>query len=160
MSSLTIEREVHFQRGRRTRKVIEPGPPAEPNVTPEGTIPRISRLMALALRFDRLIKAGEVADQADLARLGHVTRARVTQIMNLLQLAPDIQEAILFLPRTTRGRDSIREIMVRPIAAEPDWRQQRRLWKCLVFDQGLARTATEDDVAAKPALPSPTQVMR
>ena len=68
--------------------------------------------------------------------------------------------AILFLPRTTRGRDSIREIMVRPIAAEPDWRQQRRLWKCLVFDQGLARTATEDDVAAKPALPSPTQVMR
>src|SRR3712207_3152134 len=33
-----------------------------------------------------------------VARLGHVTRARVTQIMNLLNLAPDIQEAILFLP--------------------------------------------------------------
>lgn len=141
MSGLTIERQVHFQRGRRTRKVIEPGPPEEPNATPEGTVPRISRLMALAIRFDRLIKAGEVADQADLARLGHVTRARVTQIMNLLQLAPDIQEAILFLPRTTRGRDPIREIMVRPIAAQADWRNQRRRWKCLTFDQGVGATA-------------------
>ncbi len=136
MSGLTIERQVHFQRGRRTRKVIEAGPPATPDATPEGTIPRISRLMALAIRFDRLIKAGEVADQADLARLGHVTRARVTQIMNLLQLSPDIQEAILFLPRTEKGRDPIREIMLRPIAAEPDWRKQRRLWKSLTFDQG------------------------
>jgi hypothetical protein len=137
MSSLTIEREVHFTRGRRTRKIIEPGPPAEPTATPSGTIPRISRLMALALRFDRLIKAGEITDQADLARLGHVTRARVTQIMNLLQLAPEIQEAILFLPRTVKGRDPIREIMVRPIAAQADWRDQRRLWKCLTFDQGV-----------------------
>lgn len=141
MSSLTIERQVHFHRGRRTRKVIEDGPPAEPDATPEGTVPRIARLMALALRFDRLIKAGEITDQADLARLGHVTRARVTQIMNLLQLAPDIQEAILFLPRTVKGRDPIREIMVRPIAAQADWRNQRRLWKCLMFDQGLDSTA-------------------
>jgi hypothetical protein len=140
MSGLTIERQVHFQRGRRTRKVIEPGPPAEPAATPEGTIPRISRLMALALRFDRLIRAGEITDQADLARLGHVTRARVTQIMNLLQLAPDIQEAILFLPRTAKGRDPIREIMVRPIAAQADWRNQRRMWKCLTVDQGVGST--------------------
>jgi hypothetical protein len=70
-----------------------------------GRIPRISRLMALAIRFDHLIKSGQVADQAELAGLGHVTRARVTQIMNLLQLAPDIQEEILFLPRTVEGSD-------------------------------------------------------
>jgi hypothetical protein len=44
-----------------------------------------------------------------LADLGHVTRARVCQIMNLLQLAPDIQEAILFLPRVEGGRDPIKE---------------------------------------------------
>jgi hypothetical protein len=135
MKGLTIEREVHFTRGQRTRKVIEEGPPPDADNTPAGTIPRISRLMALAIRFDRLIKAGEVTDQADLARLGNVSRARVTQIMNLLQLAPDIQEAILFLPPTVRGRDPIREIMLRPIAAEPEWRIQRRLWKCLTFDQ-------------------------
>ena len=87
--------------------------------------------MALAIRFDRLIKDGEIDDQADLARLGHVTRARVTQIMNLLQLAPDIQEAILHLPRTIKGRDPIRERHVAPIAAEPDWQRQRSRWERL-----------------------------
>ena len=131
MKGLTIECDVHFTRGQRTRKVIQEGPPPEPDATPEGTIPRISRLMALAIRIDRLIKAGEVTDQADLARMGSVSRARVTQIMNLLQLAPEIQEAILFLPRTENGRDPIREIMVRPIAAVPDWRKQRKMWKQL-----------------------------
>ncbi len=69
--------------------------------------------------------------------------------MNLLQLAPDIQEAILFLPRTIKGRDSIREIMVRPIAAQADWRNQRRLWKCLAFDQGVEPKATGDDAATE-----------
>ncbi len=132
MKGLTIQRQVHFGRGRNCRKVIQEDPPPEPEPTPEGTIPRISRLMALAIRFDRLIKAGEIADQAEIARLGHVTRARVTQIMNLLQLAPDIQEAILFLPRAQRGRDPIREIMLRPIAAVLDWRKQRRMWEHLL----------------------------
>ena len=134
MQSLTIERQVHFTRGRRTRKVIQDGPPPEPAPAPEGRIPRISRLMALAIRFSRLIKEGEIEDQADLARLGNVSRARVTQIMNLLQLAPDIQEAILFLPLTTKGRDKVRERHIRPIAAEPEWRKQRRLWKGIPFD--------------------------
>ena len=58
-----------------------------------------------------------------------MTRARITQIMNLLHLAPDIQEKILFLPRTLKGRDPIRERMIRPIAAVPDWRKQRWMWK-------------------------------
>jgi hypothetical protein len=55
-------------------------------------------------------------------------RRRITQIMNLLQLAPDIQEALLFLPRTAKGRDPIRERHLRPIAAELDWRTQRAMW--------------------------------
>jgi hypothetical protein len=129
MKGLRIQREVHFGQGRNSRKVLKEGPQPEVEPTPPGTTPRISRLMALAVRFDGLIKAGEVADQAEIARLGHVSRARVTQIMNLLNLAPDIQEEILFLPRTQHGRDPIREIMLRPIAAVPDWRKQRRMWK-------------------------------
>ncbi len=128
MQRLTIERQVHFVRGRRARRAIGEG---ERRAVPEGRIPRISRLMALAIRFERLIKEGEVADQAELARLGYVSRARVTQIMNLLCLAPDIQEAILFLPRTIKGRDPIQEHHIRPIAAELDWRKQRRKWKRL-----------------------------
>jgi len=132
MKGLAVQRQVHFGRGRNSRKILKEGPPPESEPMPTGTIPRISRLMALAIRFDRLIKAGEVADQAEIARLGQVSRARVTQIMNLLHLAPDIQEEILFLPRTQRGRDPIREIMVRPIAAVLDWRKQRRMWKQLL----------------------------
>jgi hypothetical protein len=91
--------------------------------------------MALAIRFDQLIKSGQITDQADLARLGHVTRARVTQIMNLLNLAPDIQEEILFLPRTLQGRDPIRERHLRPIAAVLDWGKQRRMWRQLPAEQ-------------------------
>jgi hypothetical protein len=84
--------------------------------------------MALAIRLDQLIRDGAVADQAELARLGHVTRARLTQIMNLLCLAPDIQEQILFLPTTERGRDTLTEKQLRPIAGVPDWGKQHRMW--------------------------------
>jgi hypothetical protein len=88
--------------------------------------------MALAIRFDGMIRAGEVADYAELARLAHVTRARITQIMNLLMLAPDIQEAILFLPRIAGGRESIKIRELQPIALVPDWRKQRRAWQTLI----------------------------
>ena len=106
----------------------------DPSVEP-GNVPRISRLMALAIRFDGLVRRGEVRDYADLARLGYVTRARITQIMNLLNLAPDIQEALLFLPHTLMGRDPIREKDVRPITRVPHWSRQRAMWAQLVARQ-------------------------
>lgn len=121
---------IHFGRAKRGRKELRPGEP--PPVQPPPTfsrVPRIARLMALALRVQRLIESGEVHDYAELARLGHVTRARVTQIMNLLNLAPDIQEAILFLPPIESGRDPIRELQLRPLTLVPDWRKQRRMWE-------------------------------
>lgn len=94
----------------------------------QGNVPRVSRLMALAIRFDDLVRTGEIGDYADLARLGYVSRARITQIMNLLNLAPDIQEAILFLPKTTKGRDPIHERHLRPITVIPQWSRQRKMW--------------------------------
>lgn len=84
--------------------------------------------MTLAIRFEQLLRDGVVRDQAKLARLGHVTRARMTQIMKLLQLAPDIQEAILFLPLIASGKDSITERDLRPIASTSDWQKQRAMW--------------------------------
>ncbi len=63
--------------------------------------------MQLLRRFDGLIQSGVVANYAELARLGNVTRARVTQIMNLLNLAPEIQEELLFLPRLELGRGEV-----------------------------------------------------
>lgn len=124
---ITIQRKVHFGQGRRTRKELRHGD-AGP-AAPDGRVPRVSRLMALAIRLDGLIRDGVVADQAELARLGHVSRARLTQVMNLLCLAPDIQEAILFLPATERGRDGVTEKQLRPIAATPSWSKQRQMWK-------------------------------
>jgi hypothetical protein len=61
-----------------------------------------------------------------------VTRARITQVMNLLNLAPDIQQTLLFLPRTVKGRDPIREKDVRPITTVPHWHRQREMWAKLV----------------------------
>ncbi len=91
-------------------------------------VPRVAKLMALAIRFDGLIRDRVVKDQAELAKLGHVTRARLTQIMAFLNLAPDIQEAILTLGTTESGRDSVTERDLRPIAAELDWGKQREIW--------------------------------
>jgi hypothetical protein len=84
--------------------------------------------MALAIRMEDLIRAGGIADYSELAKLGHVTRARITQILNLLLLAPDIQEQILFLSPTNRGRDPIGLAQLQPITRVLDWNQQKRLW--------------------------------
>ena len=123
---ITIERKVHFQSGQHARKELQEGE-AAPSA-PAGRVPRVSRLMALAIKLDQLIRDGVVSDQAELARLGHVSRARLTQIMNLLSLAPDIQEEILFLPPCERGRDPVTERDLRPIAAVANWGKQRRMW--------------------------------
>lgn len=81
---ITIKRKVHFQSGQHTRKELREGDALLS--PPTGRVPRVSRLMALAIRLDQLIRDGVVADQAELARLGHVSRARLTQIMNLLMV--------------------------------------------------------------------------
>jgi hypothetical protein len=130
-TSLTFQCKVHFTQARRGRKQMAIGDAPAPAAVSLGRVPRIARLMALAIRFEGLLSQGEVRDYADLARLGHVTRARVTQIMNFLNLAPDIQEELLFLPPINAGRDVIKEWQVRPIAAEPEWRKQRRTWRNL-----------------------------
>lgn len=102
--------------------------PAEPAEADVGRVPRISVLMALAIRFDGLLRDGTVPNLTELARLAHVTQPRMTQIMNLLHLAPDIQEALLFLP-PVRGRDEcVSERDLRRVCSSSRWASQRRLW--------------------------------
>ena len=115
--------------GRRRSSPEAPGSGQSPAAA--GTLPRITRLMALAIKFEEMIRVGVATDYADLARLGGVTRARMTQIMNLLNLAPDIQEEILFFPRTLAGRDPITERAVRQISGLAEWQGQRQLWERL-----------------------------
>lgn len=124
---IKVTRKIHFERrSDRSRRLVvtDDGPPA----VASGRVPRVSRLMALAIHFDRLIREGEVRDQSELARLAHVTQPRMTQIMNLNLLAPDIQEELLFLRRIEHGRAQISERKLRSVILERCWDHQRRLW--------------------------------
>ena len=113
---------------------------AAPAPVPLGRVPRVARLLALALRWEPMVQSGVIASYAELARLGHVSRARVTQILDLCWLAPDLQEAVLFLPPTVRGRDPIPLRQLQRVAAELDWQHQRRLWQALLAERGRERT--------------------
>ena len=92
---------------------------------------RVARQLALAHALRRRLDRGEFADFADMARQLGFTRARVTQLMDLLLLAPEVQEEILFLelppgaqPLSERG---LREALLGTI----DWQEQRRRWEGL-----------------------------
>lgn len=95
---------------------------------PVAAIPRVSKLMALAIHFDRLLRSGEIADVNELAQLCHVTQPRISQILALTMLAPEIQEELLFLACPSKGGRRLFEKMMRPIAAELDWGRQRMMW--------------------------------
>jgi hypothetical protein len=129
---LTVACKVEFRRLAKGRKQLHEAPAVPRPVVPPGRVPRVAKLLALAHRFEGLVRRGEVADYAELARLGQVSRARICQIMSLLSLAPDVQEQVLFLPRTERGRDPIQMRHLLPIAQVADWKIQRQLWAALV----------------------------
>jgi len=123
---LTINRQFHVATKRSGTKQIQCG--AKP-VTPAGRVPRISRLLALAHHCFTLVRTGAIINQSELAHFGQISTTRMTQIMWLDNLAPDIQEEILFLPRITQGRDTIKEADIRPIAKTLDWSKQRHMWR-------------------------------
>ena len=86
-------------------------------------------MLALAHKIDQMILDGEFRDLADVARAMGFSRARITQITNLLLLAPEIQEEILEMPPVTNGRDPVNERQLRKIAAEPAWQHQIQKWR-------------------------------
>ena len=120
-----------------TLALDSPEPACKPDS--QGRLPRIARLMALALRFEEMLRRGEVRDHAQIARLGHVSRARITQIMNLLNLAPDIQEALLFLEPMRIWRDTLSERLCRDMVREPEWTRQRAMFARLLATSGGKR---------------------
>ena len=94
-------------------------------------VPRLARLLALAIQLDHLVCDEEICDYATLARLGHVSRARMSQIMNLIHLAPDIQEEILFMLPSRSARDPITLADVQPITRVASRRKQCQRWQQL-----------------------------
>ena len=133
---LTINRQFDVATKRSGTKQIESG--AKP-VIPAGRVPRISRLLALAHHCFQLVRTGAIINQSELAHFGQISTTRMTQIMWLDNLAPDIQEEILFPPRTTQGRDTIKEADIRPIAKTLDWSKQRQMWRELKKAMTLSR---------------------
>lgn len=99
---------------------------AAPQTEPQGRAPRIARLLALAHKLDAMVRSGEIIDYAQLARLGHISPARLTQNMVLRHLAPTIQEYVLFL--AAADARFITELALRNIAREPRWDRQRELF--------------------------------
>ena len=119
---LVIEGTIALRRRGRPADAVANDVQAAPPVTEESPrVPRIARLMALALQIEALVQSGTVSSYAEVARLGHVSRARVCQILSLVQLAPDLQEQVLFLARPTHGRAPLPLRQVLAIAAVLDW---------------------------------------
>ncbi|AMV35366.1 hypothetical protein VN12_24970 [Pirellula sp. SH-Sr6A] len=125
---VTIKQKLSIniaEHGRIQIRSIDPNK-AKRRERPSGRVPRISRLMALAIHFDEMLRTGEVSDKVELADREQVTLPRMNQIMALNQLAPDIQEQLLFLPRVTEGKPEISEKNLRGITMLDDWDEQRR----------------------------------
>jgi hypothetical protein len=119
---MKTQHEVYFTLEQCGQRELKTGEPPAAN---SGRFQRVTKLMALAIRFEQLIQDGVVEDQGVSARLGHVTPVRLSQIMGLLSLASDIQEATLMLPRVHEGRDTVTERDLRRITRSLDWGVQR-----------------------------------
>jgi hypothetical protein len=124
----TVKFKVRFDRGGKGGRTTAEVDRRNGRPAPSARVPRVARLMALAIKFDGLLGDGTVKNLADLAGLGGVTRARITQVMNLLHLAPDIQDQLLQLSITTSGQHALTLADMQPICRELDWRKQRNLW--------------------------------
>ena len=101
-----------------------------------GGLPRITRLMALAIRCDELLRTGKVRDLEHLATIGNVSQPRISQILSLTMLAPEIQETLLFLPRMSKGKPEISEKALRRITMQDDWDEQREALRVLLEQIG------------------------
>jgi hypothetical protein len=127
-------------RGQRRGRSPSSTAAREAEVAGTPSVPRISRLLALALKMEEMIEDGTVKNYGELARLGRVSAARISQVMNLLHLAPDIQEEILL---GNAPKDRLRESAVRKLSAVVPWSEQRHRWHELVAGARSQETISE-----------------
>lgn len=113
----------------------------------EGQVAMVARMLALAHHLQGAIDRDLVADRASVARSLGVTRARVTQLLDLLMLAPDIQEQVLAI-EAVDGVEPIGERALRDVAHAGTWEAQGRVWMAT----GLGHTA-RDCAGQSPAKP-------
>ena len=119
------------RRGRAARSEANGAGSPAAHCLQSSRVSRLARLLALAWHVEGLVRSGTISSYAAAARLGHVSRARLSQILSLLNLAPDLQEQLLFLQRPAHGRQSLVLRQVLTVAAALDWQEQRRRWRRL-----------------------------
>lgn len=108
-----------------------PEPRSEPRPARELRTPRVVELPRKALEWRGLLESGRVQNRAEIARTEGITRARVTQVMAMLRLAPEIHAQILALPRTV-SRPAISERALRPIVQTEDSDDQKLQFQDLI----------------------------
>ena len=140
MNPSTVIRGTIPHRRRGGTQENDTGKPL-PHPSSPSRISRIARLMALAQHVEELVRSGAIGSCAAAARLGRVSRARLSQIIGLLNLAPDLQEQLLFLEHPARGRPAPVLRGVLTVAAALDWDEQRRRWRKLRRLTGPRRAA-------------------
>ncbi len=126
--SRVVLAELHRIRQGRERRFV-PKAPAKP----EPPVPRPVKaavLLALAHRIQREIDGGVVRDRADVARKLGISRARITQILDLAMLAPTIQEAVL-RAETVDGAEPVTERALREVLKYGSWALQEAIWATL-----------------------------
>lgn len=128
---------VRRRAGWGARVVLDGAP--EPAAGPR--VPAVASTLALAHALQAMIDRGDVRDQAELAERLGFTRARITQILDLTLLAPDIQTEILFAIENS-GRDRVTERDLRRIVRSVAWSEQRRAWCNSGWRQRRVRTPT------------------
>lgn len=114
-----IDGELHRVRHGRKKGFTASGPGG-----PEHRPARVAVTLALAHKIRQEILRGEIRDQADAARRLGLTRARLSQILDLTNLAPDLQEEILFL-EAIDDREPLRERALREVLRFTRWAEQR-----------------------------------
>ena len=124
-------------------RVVSAVPPrrGKPKSPKDPKTPRVVELLRKAIEWQALLESGEAANQAEIAGREGITRARVTQVMGMLRLAPEIQQHILFLPDMVR-RPAITERALRPIAKLGDRREQLAALSELVDTSGESLQTT------------------
>ena len=128
-----IEEPIFWRRSRSVELTPTP-PPDKPE--PVRRPAKVARQLALAHHLQAAIERGLVADQAALARKLGLTRARVTQLFDLLMLAADLQELVLAL-EAVDGAEPMAERTLRTVAHAGTWAEQRAAWARIVGSERL-----------------------
>ena len=134
--SPTIKMSVHFSPGNCGHKILRKG--KRPKHAKPTRLPRITRLMALSIRYERLIKQGVITRHIDLADLAGIGRSQVSRIIQLQLLAPDIQEWLLNLPETEKSEDPVMWTDVQPLTQIASWQEQHQRLQRLLAAKGIS----------------------